>query len=341
MDPRVSPSAAGAPVDIEEMAAFIAAVQKENGEIPWSPGGKTDPWDHVESAMGLSVAGRIGDAERAYAWMAATQLDDGSWWSSMRDGVPEDRTRETNFSSYVAVGVFHHYLVTGDRAFLRRLWPTVKAGVDFAVRLQARAGEIYWAKNPDGAVDPMALLTGSSSVFMSLRCALAAAAVLGKRKPAWGEALRRLGEAIRMKPSLFNMIKSRFSMDWYYPILCGAVTGAEARRRIDRSWEKFVIPDWGVRCVSDQPWVTLAETSELVMALAACGRFEQARILFNWILNKKDDQGRYWMGMTVPDGVIWPEERTSWTAAAVLLAYDTLYDVTPAGRLFRHESWGR
>jgi len=145
MDPRVSPSAAGAPIDIEEMAAFIASVQKENGEIPWSPGGKTDPWDHVESAMGLSTAGRIGDAERAYAWMAAAQLNDGSWWSSVRDGLPEDRTREANFSSYVAVGVFHHYLVTGDRNFLGRLWPTVSAGIDFAVSLQARAGEIYWA----------------------------------------------------------------------------------------------------------------------------------------------------------------------------------------------------
>ena len=116
------------------------------------------------------------------------------------------------------------------------MWPTVSGGIDFAVSLQARAGEIYWAKNADGAVDRMALLTGSSSVFMSLRCALAAAGILGEQRPAWEEALRRLGEAIRMKPSLFNMMKSRFSMDWYYPILCGAVTGAEARRRIDRSW---------------------------------------------------------------------------------------------------------
>ena len=65
------------------------------------------------------------------------------------------------------------------------------------------------------------------------------------------------------------MIKSRFSMDWYYPVLCGAVTGGEARRRIDKFWDKFVVPDWGVRCVSDRPWVTMAETSELVLTLAA------------------------------------------------------------------------
>ena len=44
-------------IDMEQMADFIVSVQKADGEIPWSIGGKTDPWDHVESAMGLSVAG--------------------------------------------------------------------------------------------------------------------------------------------------------------------------------------------------------------------------------------------------------------------------------------------
>jgi hypothetical protein len=47
------------------------------------------------------------------------------------------------------------------------------------------------------------------------------------------------------------------------------------------------------------------------------------------------------MGVTFPDGVVWPEERTSWTAAAVLLAYDALHDVTPAGKLFNHLFWTR
>ena len=45
------------------------------------------------------------------------------------------------------------------------------------------------------------------------------------------------------------------------------------------------------------------------------------------------------MGVTFPDGVIWPEEKTSWTAAAVLLAHDALHDITPAGRLFSHGFW--
>jgi hypothetical protein len=323
------------------VADFIVSLQKKNGEIPWSEGGKTDPWDHVESAMGLAVAGRIAEAQRAYLWLAETQLPDGSWWSATRDGVPEDRTRDSNLASYIAVGLYHCHLISADTPFLRRLWPTLEAGINYAVGLQAPTGEIHWARSSDGVVDPMALLTGSSSVYMSLKCALAVADLLGKERPAWKSALWKLGEAIRHRPSLFNMMKARFSMDWYYPIMCGAVSGAEARRRIDRSWEKFVVPEWGVRCVCDRPWVTNAEGSELALTLAAIGEVDRAAIVLNWICDKRYDDGSYWMGVTFPDGVIWPEEKTSWTAAAVLLAQDALREMTPAARLFNHDFWSQ
>jgi len=40
-------------------------------------------------------------------------------------------------SSYIAVGVFHHYLITDDLGFLKRMWSTLRAGVDYAVSMQA------------------------------------------------------------------------------------------------------------------------------------------------------------------------------------------------------------
>lgn len=341
MEPNLSQNLSYSPVDVGLMADFITGLQKQSGEIPWSKGGKTDPWDHIESAMGLSVAGCGREAKRAYAWLASTQFPDGSWWSATREGVPLDTTKDSNFSSYIAVGLYHHFLATGDVGFLRRLWPVLKAGVDYAVGLQAETGEIHWARDGEGVVDRMALLTGSCSVYMSLKCAIAVAEVLGKRRSDWRTALGKLGAAIRHRPSLFNMMKSRFSMDWYYPVLCGAVTGDEARKRIDRSWDKFVVPGWGVRCVSDRPWVTTAEASELVLALMAIGDRERAAIVFGWIRDKGYGDGSYWMGVTFPDGVIWPEEKTSWTSAAVLLAHDALHAITPASRLFDHQFWDR
>ena len=63
-------------------------------------------------------------------------------------------------------------------------------------------------------------------------------------------------------------------------------------------------------------------------------------MVLSWIEDKKYDDGSYWMGVTFPDAVIWPEERTSWTTAAILLAYDAVTDMTPASRLFSHSFWG-
>ncbi len=326
-------------IDIEAPAALIANIQRRNGEIPWCEGQRTDPWDHVESAMGLAVAGFLPQAVMAYEWLAANQLGDGSWYSAYLDGVAHDLTRDANMSSYIAVGVYHHFLLTGDRAFLSDMWPTVEAAINFALGLQAPSGEIYWAISPAGNLDRMALLTGSSSIYMSLKCALTIASTIGRRRPDWEAALSRLGDAIRSKPHLFNMTKSRFSLDWFYPVLAGVLTGAEAQRRIERGWKKFVVEGLGVRCVSDRPWVTIAETSELALALAGMGNLEQARIVFSWISDRHYDDGSYWAGFTFPDMTIWPEDRISWTNAGALLAADAIFRLTPAAGLFSHQRW--
>ena len=326
-------------IEIEAPAALIAKTQLPSGEIPWCDGQKTDPWDHVEAAMGLGVAGHREAARKAFEWLAGMQLRDGSWYSAYLQGRPQDRTRDANMAAYVAAGVYHHYLLTGDVGFLSAMWKTVCAAIEFALKLQAPQGEIHWAISPQGRVDRMALLTGSSSIFMSIKCALAIACVLGRRRPQWQAALRRLGDAIRFKPHLFNMTKSRFSMDWFYPALSGALTGADAEHRIERGWRKFVVEGLGVRCVSDQPWVALAETSELALTLAAMGHVETARIVFGWISDRRFEDGSYWSGFTFPDMTIWPEDRLTWTNAGILIAADAIFELTPAAALFSHRRW--
>ena len=326
-------------MNIERVAELILKVQRESGEIPWWSGRKTDPWDHVEAAMGLGVGGFPKAAENAYAWMRRTQNADGSFYAAYREGAPADLTRDTNLSSYIAVGGFHHYLLTGDAGFLKTLWPTVKSAVDFALTLQTPGGEIFWAISPAGKIDRMALLTGCSSIYMSIKCALAIAAALDLRMLGWERALGRLGVAIRSKPDNFNRAKSRYSMDWFYPVLCGALAGEPARQRIDRFWQKFVIENQGVRCVSDRPWVTVAETCELALTLAAMGNTDRAETVLSWIQDKTNPDGSFWCGFTCPDMTIWPEEKTTWTNAAALIAADATHHLTPAGRLFSHSFW--
>jgi len=327
-------------VDIRSTAEFILRVQKPSGEIPWSEGGKTDPWDHVECAMGLTVAGYLEDARKAYLWSAVRQLDDGSWWSYYRNGSPEsDAYKDSNMTAYIAVGVYHYYMATGDRAFLDRMWPTVKNAVNYVVNMQQPGGEVLWAKRADGSRSSRALLTGSSSIYMSLKCALKIATLLGKREHRWNKAQSLLGNAIRYRPERFDMSKARFSMDWYYPVLCGAITGDAAWSRLQHQWTTFAVPGWGIRCVSDRQWTTIAETAELAVALAAIGRFHAAETTLNWILDKRYANGVFWTGVTFPDGIIYTKEQTTWTGAAVLLAADILYQLTPAGGLFKHNTW--
>ena len=316
-----------------QTAKSIAATQESSGAIPWSDGGHTDPWDHVECAMALTVAGLLDPARGAFEWCRKTQRRDGSWPIQLRNGGVEDANSDSNFCAYVATGVWHHVLITGDRRFAETMWPVVTKAIDFVLDLQAGGGEIYWAKGDSGPLAE-ALLTGCSSVYHSIRCALALADYLDDPQPEWEVAVGRLGHAIVAHPESFT-VKDRYSMEWYYPVLGGAVRGAAARARIDERWDDFVVPGLGIRCVDDRPWVTGAETCELVMALDAIGDSARARGQFAAMHHLREEDGSYWTGLVFADGKRWPEERTTWTGAAMILAADALSSTTAAGGIFR------
>jgi hypothetical protein len=317
-------------------AQTIAAAQEASGAIPWFPGGHTDPWDHVECAMALSAAGLVAEAERAYDWLRRTQRADGSWPSKVTGGTVVDAGAETNQCAYLAVGVWHHVLVTGDDRFATRMWPAVRRALDFVVGRQTDRGEIGWLVGADGSTTDDALLTGSSSTYQSMRCAMALADWVGQPQPDWELAAGRLAHVVAEHPEAF-LDKSRYSMDWYYPVLGGAVRGAAAHERFAERWDAFVVPDLGVRCVSDQPWVTGAETCELVLALDTVGDADRALALLADMQHLREPDGSYWTGWQFREQVNWPDEHSTWTAAAVVLAVDALSRTTPASGIFRAE----
>src|SRR4030095_13028148 len=150
--------------------------------------------------------------------------------------------------------------------------------------MQAPGGEIAWARGFDGRPAGEALLTGCSSIFHSLRCALALARHPGEAPPGWG---LRAAHPARFSP------RERFSMDWYYPILGGVLRGPAALARLDSGWSTFVVPGLGVRCVRDRPWVTGAETCELVLALWALGDHARAAEQFASMQHLRHDDGSY------------------------------------------------
>nr|WP_206038024.1 prenyltransferase [Rhodococcus sp. HNM0569] len=311
----------------------IARAQEASGAIPWFPGGHVDPWDHVESAMALTVCGLVDEADAAYRWSQRTQRPDGSWPSRYEQGVVTDDSLDVNFCAYIAVGVWHHFAVTRDADFLADLWPTVRRALDFVLRFQRARGEFVWTDADDlDGVD--ALLTGNASIHHALCCGIAIADHLTQPQPGWELAAVRVAHAVEQHPDAFAD-KSEYSMDWYYPVLGGALTGAAARAHLAASWDRFVVPGLGARCVDHRPWVTGAETCELVMALVAAGMPERAREQFANMQHLRERDGSYWTGLVYDDGKRWPVECSTWTAGAMVLAADALSATTAGAEVFR------
>jgi hypothetical protein len=320
--------------DLQQTVDAIAEWQLPSGMIPWFPGGHADPWNHVEAAMALTLGGRHAEAERAFEWLQSTQRPDGSWHQYyLADSVEQDKL-DANVCSYIAAGVWHRWLCTSDRAFAEAMWPVVEAAIDFVLELQTPRGEILWARHADGTPWSFALLTGSSSICHSLRCAIALAELLGHERPDWELSAARLTHVVRHVPEAFAP-KARWAMDWYYPVLAGVLTGDEATARLDARHKAFVIEGRGVRCVSDRPWVTVAETCEYALAQLAAGNRSVAEDLFRWAQQYRTDDGRYWTGTVFPDESRFPAgERSTYTASAVVLAADGLSGGSPASSLF-------
>jgi hypothetical protein len=319
--------------DVLATAHSIAAAQEPSGAITW-PDGHVDVWDHIECAMALSACGLTGPARSAYGWLRRTQRDDGSWPRKIAGGAIADPAAESNHAAYVAVGVWHELKVTGDDAFAASMWPTVRRAIEWVLGMQAPGGEIAWERDSRGRAADFALLTGCSSIHQSLRCAVALAEHMGDPQPDWELAADQLAHAVACHPEAFAD-KSRFSMDWYYPVLGGAVRGNAAAERLASGWGTFVVPGMGVRCVADQPWVTGAESCELVLALDAIGQRPAAAGLFAAVQHLRDGDGAYWTGWQFANREHFPRERSAWTAAAVILAADALSDTTGGAGVFR------
>src|SRR6476620_4699021 len=284
--------------DVLATAESIARVQDRSGAIAW-PDGHVDAWDHVECAMALSACGLREPARRAYQWLRESQRADGSWARSVESGRVTDPAAESHHAAYVAVGAWHEYLVTGDERHALTMWPTVRRAVDWALGLCTSRGEVLWERDAAGLPGTYALLSGCASIHQSLRCAVALAKLTDDPRPG-----------------------------------C-AVRGQDADRRMAAGWDRFVVPGLGVRCVSDEPWVTAAETCELVIALNACGMHDQALEVFASVQHLRHQDGSYWTGWQFANQAPFPRERSSWTAAAVVLAADALAGFSGGAGIFR------
>lgn len=317
-------------------ANSIASLQLDSGMIPWFEGGHCDPWNHVETAMALNVAGLHRNAERAYEWLVEMQRPEGSWNNYyLPDGSVEDIKLDTNVCAYIAAGVWHHWLCTWDRGFVDHLWPTVERALDWVLTMRNHDGTVLWACEPNSKPWDYALLTGSSSIMHSLQCGARLAELINEPRPDWAAASDVLRDVISTQSDTAFEPKIRWAMDWYYPVLTGAMTGEDAKTRIADGWETFSMEGRGIRCVSDEPWVTASETAECSIAFNAMGDVATATDLLDWTRAHRCDDGAYSTGIVYPSLERFPTgERSAYTGAAVILAADAICAASPGGKLF-------
>ncbi|CAH0992832.1 hypothetical protein SIN8267_02969 [Sinobacterium norvegicum] len=324
---------------LRKTVEFIRDTQLPCGSVPWFEGSYADPWDHVEAAMGLSIGGEFEHAVNAYRWLKNIQLEDGSWWAAYKNGeIHNHERRETNFVAYIATGIWHHFLISDDREFLVEMYPMVEQAITFVLALQTEHGDIHWAVDAEGKAKEDALVTGNSSIYKSLECAFNISVTLGENRTDWFAARSKLGNTLANHPERFDRTwesKARYSMDWFYPVLTGALDQQASKQRLAERWDEFVMDGMGCRCVSDEPWVTIAESCELTMALLAAGEREKATEVYSWLHQWRLEDGSYWTGYQFKQDLLWPDEKPTWTAGAILLAADALTDHTPAAYLFK------
>ena len=247
---------------------YIKSVQLKSGAIPSNKDRSHDPWDHIESIMGLNFAKEIEASKLAFSWLIKNQNHDGSWYSKYQDGIPTEKNKPTHFAPYIAVAALHFYKIFLNKEFLETLWPSIELALNFALKLQTKNGTIPWSIDENGEVEEDYLLTGSSSILKSIECGIAISNILKNQNNItnWSKSYNLLSQAIREPSGKFDLLKDRkrFSMDWYYPILSGCLDDDKKNSYIDKVLRDFYIKDIGIKCVIEEPWVTVAETLSLI-----------------------------------------------------------------------------
>ena len=227
--------------------------------------------------MALVLAGRRRAAERAFEWLAvssaaATAPGAGTTWpkaSRTPAGTPTS-------GAYVATGAWWHYLlhrrprparghVAGRRGGRRR---SCCACSSPAVRCCGP-----WIPTVTSAATPCSPAPPPSTTACAAPWPSPSASGSSGRSGSWPPTGSWRPSSTGRGPS-----RPRTAGPWTgttrsCPAPCPVSRPGE---RIDGRWSEFVLDGVGVRCVSDHPWVTAAETAECVMALDAIGLRDQA-----------------------------------------------------------------
>ena len=102
----------------ENLGKYIRKIQQKSGAIPSNEDGSHDPWDHIESIMGLNFVKENEASKKAFNWLVKNQNEDGSWFAKYKNNIPIEKNKPTHFGPYISVAALHFYKIFNDKNFL-------------------------------------------------------------------------------------------------------------------------------------------------------------------------------------------------------------------------------
>jgi len=295
---------------------WIISNQSSSGAIFWDEKGKCDPWDHCECLIALAIYEEWEHFWRGVNWFITNLNEDGLIYAEFQNEKPSKLHYESHHAPYIIMPLIQASLIDKEQDYKKILTneQLLKLENIFEVLddFKDEDGYFYWAKDSNGYSDN-SLITASMSIFLSL---------VGKDKSfpkfnteMWQEKFNRDG-----------VDRSRFSMDFYYPFLAGIKNN---KKEFLDLLDNYYVKGLGVKCVAEEPWVTIAESSECVISALIHDNENIAKQIFNDIQQFQNKDGIFPTGYQYDMEIFWPEENSTWTNAAVIIAAHALsfYDL--------------
>ena len=302
---------------------WILKNQKEDGEILWDDKGKWDFWDHCECLIALSIYEEWDAFNKGLDFCLNKINQEGLVKSQYKNGVITQDYFEAHHAPYIYLPLLQKYYIDNDLNYLSSYRSEIHQIYKGTLKFKDAEGFYHWALDKNGLADDT-LITSSCSLELSRRAYNMICVLINNEEFIDQE---EIISPTKLKSNKFDrggISRARFSMDSYYPILCNCGTEQD----VDKLLNKFYVKGLGIKCVEEEPWVTFAESSECIMALHKIGLSKQAKKIFNEVLKHKNSEGYFPTGYQYDLDVYWPEEDSTWTNAAIIMAADCLYDIT-------------
>ena len=160
------------------------------------------PRDAVYLAVTMDMCGYHEETRRFYTWCKRTQMGDGLWYQNhYTDGRRHWPGIQVDQVGSILWGIWHRYQATGERDFLREMWPTItRAALYVLSRINPEVGLVYSEQDLWEETGGYLLYT-NACCLAGLKAAADAARELGEKDEAamWPPAIRDLERTMKQK----------------------------------------------------------------------------------------------------------------------------------------------